>query len=254
MGVSGMDLADQWSTSLVVDLEIDGEPVTGELQAPVHELPYNCRESPEDIYWLYYMAILPGLSTGQHQVTVTFSSSRALSDGGGTLFGPGRFTEETFTISGRPAVGITLTRSEAAFVLGLLGFAFQPPTTVSDGEDMTGVSSDGMAVVHLLGEEESLTSVSIVIDMPAPPTEEQFAATLVYLSAVLGVAAEGWTGGPEWLNEGLNAWGEARTTFDGHEAILLTQEGGETAHIEFTSPLRRRRACAPADHGAWRAP
>jgi hypothetical protein len=119
---------------------------------------------------------------------------------------------------------------------------------------MTGVSSDGMAVVHLLGEEESLTSVSIVIDMPAPPTEEQFAATLVYLSAVLGVAAEGWTGGPEWLNEGLNAWGEARTTFDGHEAILLTQEGGETAHIEFTSPLRRRRACAPADHGAWRAP
>jgi hypothetical protein len=232
-----MDLADQWSTSLVVDLEIDGETVTGELQPPVHELPYNCRESGEDIYWLYYTTIIPGLSTGQHQVTVTFSSLRALSDGGGTIFGPGQFIQETFAISGRPVVGVTLTRSEAAYVLGLLGFAFQPPATVSDGEEMTGVSSDGMAVVHLLGEAEILTSVSIVIDVPAPPTEEQFAATLVYLSAVLGVAGEGWAEGPEWLNEGLNAWGEARTTFDGHEAILLTQEGAETAHIEFTIVL-----------------
>jgi hypothetical protein len=217
-----------------VDLEIDGEPVTGELQPPLHELPYNCRESPEDIYWLYYTTILPGLSPGEHRVTVALNSLRALTDGSGALFGPGQIARETFTISGRPAVGITLTRSEAAFVLGLLGFAFRPPTTVPDGEDLTGLSSDGMAVVHLLGEGESLTSVSIVIDVPAPPTEEQFAATLVYLSEVLGLAGEGWTEGPEWLNEGLNAWGETRTTFDGHDAILLTQEGAETAHIEFT--------------------
>jgi hypothetical protein len=236
-GVYGRELADQWSTSLVVDLEIDGEPVTGELQPPVHELPYNCQESGVDVYWLYYTTMIPGLSTGPHSVAVTFSSLRALSDGSGLSFGPGQFVQETFTISGRPGSGFAFNRSEVVFGLGILGFNFQPSATNSGEEELTGVSSDGLATVRLLGQGEALTAISMVIDVPEPPTQEQFAATLVYLGGVLGVAAEGWPEGPEWLNQALGTWGETRATFDGLEAILLAEERVGTTHIEFTIAL-----------------
>lgn len=100
-GVTGNELAVQWSTSLIVELEIDGQVIPGELQQPTHDLPYNCTSHPEDTYWLYYMVILPGLSEGEHYVTVTISSLRALPDGSGMTYGPGQLLTQNFTITTR---------------------------------------------------------------------------------------------------------------------------------------------------------
>ena len=97
-GVHGKDLADQWSTSLVVDIIIDGEIVEGTLQPPTHILPYNCTTHAEDIYWLYSMVTITGLSPGEHYVSVKFNALRVLPDGSGLNFGPGQILENTFKI------------------------------------------------------------------------------------------------------------------------------------------------------------
>ena len=97
-GVIGKDLADQWSTSLVVDLTIDGEIVKGELQPPAPLLPYNCTTHAEDVYWLYSMVTIPGLSPGEHYVSVKFNALRVLPDGTGLNYGPGQILENTFKI------------------------------------------------------------------------------------------------------------------------------------------------------------
>ncbi len=97
-GVIGKDLADQWSTSLVIDLTIDGEIVEGTLQPPTHLLPYNCITSAEDVYWLYYMVTIPGLPPGDHYVSVKFNTLRVLTDGTGLNYGPGQILENTFKI------------------------------------------------------------------------------------------------------------------------------------------------------------
>jgi hypothetical protein len=98
-GVFGKELADQWSTALLVDLTIDGQTVPGELQAPTRRLPLNCTTHAEDVYWLYYVVIIPGLSAGQHDVTVTISSLRKLPDGTGPTFGPGQLLTQNFRIT-----------------------------------------------------------------------------------------------------------------------------------------------------------
>ena len=102
-GVKTMELAGQWESAIVIELTIDGEVIPGELQRPVDELPYNCiAESQPDIYWLYYVTILPGLSPGKHRVSVFIKSLRALPDGtSGLTFGPGQIAEQTFFISTR---------------------------------------------------------------------------------------------------------------------------------------------------------
>ena len=97
-GVFGKDLADQWSTSLVVYLTIDGEIVEGNLQTPAHLLPYNCTSSAENVYWLYYMVTIPGLPPGEHYVSVKFNALRVLPDGAGLNYGPGQIAENTFKI------------------------------------------------------------------------------------------------------------------------------------------------------------
>lgn len=97
-GVLGQELADQWATSLV----IDGQTVTGKMQAPALELPHNCRPSRyADTFWIYSMTLLPGLEPGVHDVTVTFSSLRPLPDGSGPVWGPGEMLENTFHIEAR---------------------------------------------------------------------------------------------------------------------------------------------------------
>ena len=96
--VNGKDLADQWSTSLVIELTIDGEIVKGALQPPAHLLPYNCTIHSEDIYWLYYMVTIPGLPPGDHYASVKFNTLRVLSDGSGLNYGPGQILENTFKI------------------------------------------------------------------------------------------------------------------------------------------------------------
>jgi hypothetical protein len=99
-GVRGKELADQWATSLVIELAIDGQPVAGEIQSPTHDLPYNCRPSGhEDTYWVYYMTSIPGLPPGDHHISVVFSSLRPLPDGSGPIWGPGEMFENSFIIT-----------------------------------------------------------------------------------------------------------------------------------------------------------
>ena len=97
-GVIGKELADQWYTSLVIDLTIDGEIVEGKLQPPTHLLPYNCTTSAEDVYWLYYMVTIPGLPPGDHYVSVKFNTLRVLPDGFGLNYGLGQIAENTFKL------------------------------------------------------------------------------------------------------------------------------------------------------------
>ena len=100
-GVHGKDLSVQWSTALTATLTIDGVDIYGELQPATYALPYNCTTQAEDVYWLYFMVIIPGLSAGQHEAAVTIASLRALDDGSGTIFGPGDILTQTFTITTR---------------------------------------------------------------------------------------------------------------------------------------------------------
>jgi hypothetical protein len=95
----GEELANQWATALVVALEIDGELIPGEIQGPVPDLPYNCPKDLEDSYWLYFIATIPGLEPGDHQVSVTFNSLKALPDGYGDTYRIGPLSEQTFTIT-----------------------------------------------------------------------------------------------------------------------------------------------------------
>jgi hypothetical protein len=98
-GVLGDDLAQQWATAFSADLTIDGEPVEGRQQPPSPELPLNCQAGPADIRWLYYRAVLPGLSAGRHDVTVTFNALRGLTDGYGPVYGPGQMARQTFRLT-----------------------------------------------------------------------------------------------------------------------------------------------------------
>lgn len=97
----GKELADQWWTALTVDLTIDGQPQAGEMQPPAPDLPHNCRPDREDTYWLYYMITIPGLSEGEHDVSVKFYALRALPDGSGLIYGPGQLLENTFKVTAR---------------------------------------------------------------------------------------------------------------------------------------------------------
>lgn len=97
-GVKGKELADQWSTALIVEMTIDGEAVSGELQAPTDTLPYNCTTDVENVYWLYYTVVIPGLTPGEHLVSVKIKSLRKLPDGTGPMFGPGQIVEQNFKL------------------------------------------------------------------------------------------------------------------------------------------------------------
>jgi len=82
-----------------VELTIDGEIVPGEIQAPATDLPYNCLKSGGDMYWIYYIATIPSLSIGQHDITVTINSLRALPDGSRLIYGPGELLMQTFRVT-----------------------------------------------------------------------------------------------------------------------------------------------------------
>jgi hypothetical protein len=98
-GVQGLDLAKQWKTALTTNLIIDGLQVFGEQQPPSADLPLSCSKDFEGSYWIYYTTTISGLSVGEHEVTVTFNTSRALSDGvGDTNYEPGQIVVDTLKI------------------------------------------------------------------------------------------------------------------------------------------------------------
>jgi hypothetical protein len=98
-GVIGKQLAAEWATALTVELTIDGQIVPGEAQPPAPDLPHNCPKDSEGSYWLYSTAIIPGLSSGRHDVTVAFKALRALPDGAGGTYGVGEIGKQTFRVT-----------------------------------------------------------------------------------------------------------------------------------------------------------
>ncbi len=97
-GVLGLDLAQQWATVLTVDLTIDGLLVEGQQQTPAPDLPLNCQDDADGVYWIYYRVVLSELAPGIHHVTVTFNALQALSDGW-IIYGPGQITKQSFHIT-----------------------------------------------------------------------------------------------------------------------------------------------------------
>lgn len=97
--VKGLDLAQQWTTALTTDLMIDGLQVSGEQHPPAADLPLNCPKDFEDSYWLYYTTTISGLSPGEHIVTLSTNTLRALPDEpGGKNYEPGQIVKVTFKI------------------------------------------------------------------------------------------------------------------------------------------------------------
>lgn len=97
-GVIGSDLAELWSSAMIVELTVDGTIVEGHPHPPTIQLPMNCRGPDPNLYWLYWSALLPDLAGGTHSVTVTFNALRPLDDGSGTVYGPGQIAVQTFRI------------------------------------------------------------------------------------------------------------------------------------------------------------
>lgn len=147
---------------------------------------------------------------------------------------PPSVPEPTITSPAQPGATLGLSRSDAANLFEFLEFNFELNQTPSSEDDFAGTVSDGLATVHILGPGDAVTSVSVVIDVPTPPTENQSARTIAYLAAVLSVAAEDWSEGTQWLNESMNIMGESRITFDGREAILILEPGADSMHVELT--------------------
>ena len=143
-------------------------------------------------------------------------------------------SEPTSTSPPEALATLGLTRADAASFFQFLQFTFRLSRTPSGLDDFTGTVSDGLATVHILGPEDAVLSVSVIVDVPTPPTENQSSRTMAYLLAVLSVAAEDWSEGTQWLNQSLNVMGESRAAFNGHEAVLLLEPGADTMHVELT--------------------
>ena len=132
------------------------------------------------------------------------------------------------------STGLGLTRADAARMYKFLEFSFDLETNEQGQEVYVGTISDELATVTLIGPEDSISSISIVIKVPKPPTENQSSRTMVYLATLLTVAADDWAEGTDWLNESLNKMGESRTTFDNRDVVLIiTPEDNQTT-VEFT--------------------
>jgi hypothetical protein len=100
--VKGLDLAQQWTTALDVNITLDGSPISGERHPPAEELPHNCKEDKEDVYWLYSTTTLSQLSPGIHEISVTFNILKGLPDGlGGDNYPLGTFEEFTFKVTAK---------------------------------------------------------------------------------------------------------------------------------------------------------
>ena len=132
------------------------------------------------------------------------------------------------------SAGLGITRADAARLYKLFEFNFEVETNDQGQEVYVGTISDELATVKLTGPKENITSASIIIKVPKPPTEKQSSRTIVYLTTLLTVAAKDWAEGTGWLNESLNKMGESRTTFDNRDIVLaITPEDNQTI-VEFT--------------------
>jgi hypothetical protein len=127
-----------------------------------------------------------------------------------------------------------VTRTDAARLYQILEFAFELTTDEQGQEHHIGTISDNLAIVELIGPEEDITSASVLVKVPKPPTENQSARTEVYLTTLLTVAAEDWEEGTGWLNDNWNNMGESRTTYANLKVVLVIIPENDMTTVEFT--------------------
>jgi hypothetical protein len=133
-----------------------------------------------------------------------------------------------------PAVGLGVTRADAARLYQLFEFTFELETDEKGQAHYVGTVSDDLAIVELIGPEGDITSAFVVINVPKPPDENQASRTIAYLAMLLTVAAEDWEEGTEWLNQSLNNMGESRTTYANREIVLVITPQDDVTNVEFT--------------------
>jgi hypothetical protein len=130
--------------------------------------------------------------------------------------------------------GLGLTRADAALLYKLFEFNFKLETNKQGEEVYVGTISDKLAIVTLIGPKDNISSISVVINVPKPPTENQSYRMRAYLAALLSAAADGWAESTDWINQSLNKTGESRTTFDNRDVVMIiTPEDSQTI-VELT--------------------
>lgn len=105
-GAIGEELAKQNAQHLVVNLILDGKPVSG-IQQPVAPFASTipCGSPPNDTYGVFYIAKIDSLSVGEHTASVTFILNEQVTDGYDSdddgkpdVYGPGEVFTHQFTI------------------------------------------------------------------------------------------------------------------------------------------------------------
>jgi len=151
--------------------------------------------------------------------------------------------EPTATTAATPTTspqvkGLGLTRTDAARMFMLLEFNFELGINDEGREVFVGTISDGLATVTILGPENDVSSVFVEIRLPKPPTQNQSARTLAYLTTLLVVAAEDWEDGNDWLSASLNNMGESQTTFDNRDIVLVVTPSDTYTDVLFRISAR----------------
>lgn len=132
-----------------------------------------------------------------------------------------------------PLTGLGVTRVDVARGWQLLQFEF-----TEQGDRYIGTISDNLATVEFAGPAADITSASLEINMPKPPTEKQSARCMVYLAGLLSSATPNWEGGKDWLTTNLDKTGESRTTYDNRDVILVVTPGDSSTLAKPTIKAR----------------
>jgi hypothetical protein len=101
-GSVGEEYAEASWELMDITLTIDGEEIEGEKQPVSPDLVEHCGSDAEDIYWMFYIANLDGLSQGVHQIEVTYLANDVIDDGTGQTHGPGTLFTHAFTLTATP--------------------------------------------------------------------------------------------------------------------------------------------------------
>jgi hypothetical protein len=97
----GFERAERNEGSVQIELTINGQVITGQrILPPVATLGEAgiCGSDYEDSYWVYHVAVLDGLATGQYEARVAFRFLQPIEDGYGGAYSGG-FSQQYFIIA-----------------------------------------------------------------------------------------------------------------------------------------------------------
>lgn len=164
---------------------------------------------------------LPATATGEPTAVVAESTPTAVPPTVTTVL-----PTPTAPIAGQ---GLGVSRQNAMRFYQLLQFNF-----TGEGDKTTGTVSDGLAMVEFVGPPENVTTGSLVIDVPKPPTQSQSARTATYLGAMLTVLTADWKDSATWLSTSLNKTGESRTVHGNAEIVLMVTPKADKTEVRLS--------------------